>query len=527
MLDECTVFRAQVLRISEATKESPGEILIVPTSDVRSGDSAVPAQPPSVLPTSILGSGILSMPSPGQECIACAYRGQYYILSYVAPKNISPYGIQIPLQVKEGETVFRAVGFKSASLTISPFNLLLNAGYFSSISLYGDEKKVEISSKNYDLFYAGGFHKYKLNQNTKETRQTLVYTDIQDVRGYGDEHKRPEQGNAQPLLPVSTSVYAYPSKVFYRLGHDDKESNPYYKDIRQNISGLTPYDKNVIISERIGYQLEHERYKEVLHPAGTLYEFTSKKNIAGDVGTFVFRYGKLKSGEHAGEIYREHIQEGLNNNIPLGSPSIDPLGEGIGYGYFDKTKAAFSHLVSIGELKSSYYTHKLESNPVLPTKDAYSYEVHLGKNNLYNLVISEKNTKFSQLISKETFTRTSSHKNSVFEEKHEESLSWKVVDSDGTGEIVLKGNTISLKNSKGDIVKLEKGTVSIIGSGGGTIKIATSGGITLENSAGELIKLLIDLIKALPTCTTPGYGAPLIVPPSIMNIATTLTKFKS
>jgi hypothetical protein len=151
--------------------------------------------------------------------------------------------------------------------------------------------------------------------------------------------------------------------------YEDIATHPYVLDTR-NSSGANPMQKDAVTKLEVGFQGGHYPGSGTdFRNSGNLIHWTAKRNVPGNVGTFLWRYGKL-DGDHGtkvplapaasviptdfltGEVFRKQIHQGLQLNIPLGIPIADPLGRGVGYKEADGENALESYTESLGKLSS-------------------------------------------------------------------------------------------------------------------------------------------------------------------------------
>ncbi len=330
--------------------ETQREIYVSPIDSDGGGVWERTATPPSPLPTSVVGSGLLSYPSVGQECLVAECEGQRNIIAYTQPFGFAAYGQLPPDKLDEGAMQLSVNGLENAKLILNRKGYAaLLSNEFAQVSIDGTKKEFLAKSRTSKILYSGGWRFDEYNKETENTLSTHVYTDIKDIRGFSDANRALEQGNSTPLPPM-TPAYDYANKVVYNYGNIPGENVVYHRKTMQSQQPLNSYDKTVVTSHRVGYQTTHERYDGIEYPEGTILETSYKKNIQNNVGTMLERYGELQTGEQSGEIYRKQIYEGLNSGVPYGNPISNPLGQGQGYDYNLDSDSAYQFIESFGEL---------------------------------------------------------------------------------------------------------------------------------------------------------------------------------
>ena len=132
---------------------------------------------------------------------------------------------------------------------------------------------------------------------------------------------------------------------------------------------MNPFVKDAVTKLELGYQGGHYPYGSSLYwrAPGNMIHWSAKRNVPGNVGSFLWRYGNLE-GWHGtkapvapgmsavpeedfkGETWRRQIHQGIQFNLPLGVPVIDPVGEGKGFSDGDKDTSNQSFIESLGKL---------------------------------------------------------------------------------------------------------------------------------------------------------------------------------
>lgn len=395
MRNEGKVYKARVTKVSVPMEDgkTQREIYISPLDSDGGGVWEKSASPPSPLPTSVVGSGMLSYPSVGQECLVAEFTGARHIIGYTQPRGFAPYGQLPPDVLDEGSFQLSVNGIENAKLLLTRKGFAgLISNEFAKVYIDGTDKVFLAKSRTSKIEYAGGQRHDLYDKENEHTQSRHVYTKIKDIRGFSDAAKRLEQGNSVPL-PPTTPQYDYADKLVYNYGHIPGENIVYHRKTMQSQNPINRYDKTVVTSHRIGYQTEHERHNGIEYPEGTIFETSYKKNIRNNVGTMLERYGQLKQGEQAGEIYRKQLYEGLNRGVPYGNPLRDPLGEGLGYDYSLNSDSAYQFVESFGELSdSTLYRRAIHKKALTSGKLEYKTLETIGGDSIhYYLAENEEN----------------------------------------------------------------------------------------------------------------------------------------
>ena len=380
MFGEYTIYKAKVVKISIPTNDGSTQriIYISPLHHTGMGPISRDASPPSVLPTSNLGSGILSFPSIGQECLVAEFQGERHIISYTQPKNVSPYGIQAPTKLEEGTTIFRTAGLESAELRLDKYGgISMFSNNFAQVGVDGKLNLVYLKGYESKNEFAGGYQKHLYAKDTFQTRSQHVYTRFKDNPGFDDTRFRTEQ-TYETALPIGPGTYQYADKAIVRAGYIEGESIPYKIETRQGINQLNSYDKTVTTELRLGFQKEHTRWGNTTISSGSLFEFSGKKNFKRNVATYNVSIGKKSSN---GELFGLEFKEGLNNGLPFGTPVSNPMGEGEGWGYNPGSTAAEYFSTSWGKFEDGSFVRNYMSTNYINSR--FNFKELYGGDQLY------------------------------------------------------------------------------------------------------------------------------------------------
>lgn len=350
-----TVYKAKVVSVDPPSKDGKRKrrIMISPLHHDGAGPWPKSATPPSWIPTSTLGSGVTAFPDVGQECLVAEKGGNRHIIAFTPSQHSSPYGLLEPHKTPEGGVAFGIQGMEKSFIKLDrKGGIGLYSNTFGQIQVRGDQNSVLIKSYEHKNQFAGGFKHHLYDRDDKTTASTEVYTRKKDNPGFTDVNLGTEQGYPTPIPPTSPP-YQYVDKAIVNAGFN--EDNSVYKlETRQNLSSI-PTGKDVFTKLSLGYQKLHNRWgDEAQYPAGNVIEWTGKKNLPGQVGTFMLRWGKLghnyKNERTKGEIYRVQVLDGLNNNLIYGNQQTDPGGRGKGYTYGPMSDAKQGFTTSFGIL---------------------------------------------------------------------------------------------------------------------------------------------------------------------------------
>lgn len=472
------LYRAKVTGVSQPSLDGEVRrvIYVSPINNLNVGDVRKKADPPTPLPTSNLGAGMLSVPALGQECLVAESDTDRIIVSYMQPRGLSPYGVQIPEYIGEGDTLLKATGLDPVELRLSREGVArLYGNEFSQVGIDAAEQRFFLKGREGKIDYNAGQIEFFYNRDTNSSGARHVYTAHKDVSGFSDLHLRPEQGPSA-VYPVTEFTYRYPDKAVLYLGDRSTSGAPFHFNTIQSINPKHPQDKTVITDFRLGYQKSHTRFGETQFSAGNLLEFTGKKNFAGNVETVTLKIGN--SGDS--ELYRLHLNSDLNNNIPFGQSIINPLGEGSGYFFTDAPlPSGFSYFERVTKNNESFYLKSLKTTN-------FWHKTEFASEIWQKTTIESQTSQYSKEITSEFIKET--HSNGLVREFTEN----KAFTS-------IKSGTFSeLKESSAIIRTDKKASLTLEGDK-----------VTLGNDKEDLVKILRDVILTLSTTISPGYGAPI------------------
>lgn len=395
MRDTYTIYKARVTKVSipDNSAGTHRKIYISPLPHDGTGPWERQANPPNFLPTSALGSGVVSYPSPGQECIVGECNGERQILSYIQPHGQSAYGNLIPERLEEGSVMLSVNGLKTSSLRMNKYGYAaLFSNAFAQMSVDGTKQEVLMKGKTAKIEYAGGFLHQLYDKETKNTASLQVFTRKKDNPGFSDLDRRIEEGYGAPL-PLFQTPYRYVDKAIIKAGHIEDESHLYEIQTRQNVRAAEGQDKNVITELKIGYQTAHERFGGQNWPEGSILEWSAKKNLENSNGLFKIRYGKLlqdtPGSTDRGELLRTQIYE----DVPkMGTRIVDPMAEGKNWGLNYQKNADQVYISSFGRLLSSgSMKNSVQREVVADNKQKLALRRILGGEAVFEEQISQNN----------------------------------------------------------------------------------------------------------------------------------------
>jgi len=343
--------------------------------------------PPSPIPVDDYGSGAVSLPDPGSQCLVFESEDLdiAQILTYIALPGMSVFG-NLSTEKPGIGGFFTKIGgkFKTVIGQTKSGVIKLMAGQFSNIKINAKQEKVDISAKNYNKVSATGFQSDIFEENTStpliaesRTRHMSVYTQSKESKRESDVSSI-QSGLGTEEVSLIPLVNNYVGKAVIRAGQVSNKSHGYYGqpthtyeiDTRQS-TGASSTQKDTVTNFKLGYQGEHfPNSTTTWNSGGAMVEMTAKRNVPMDISSYVFRYGKslgdsgskfpdasptaLPGGEKLkGEIFRHQILDGLNYGIPFGTPIVNPLGEGLGYDRSLVTSAERVYSESFGVLDST------------------------------------------------------------------------------------------------------------------------------------------------------------------------------
>lgn len=493
------LYKAFVTSVQKAAEGNHKEIYVQEKINRGTGARPKPATPPSSIPITQMGSGMLSVPDKGSECIVLEIGPtERHIIRYIPHKNTSQWGLLYPPNLENGTVLLSSNSYYQATIKLDrQGKITIKSGVFSEFWIDGPKSMLFSKVKNLDISYSGGFWRHKLNKEDKKTYNIQVWTKEQDKEGISDVKFRTEQGYKVPV-PFITPPYTYVDKVIQKIGSIPEEQSLWSLETRESINPLNAYDKNAVTKLKLGYQKEGLRYDKDF-PAGTLIDWTGKKNIKGDLGTFSFRWGKLKdntpNSEDKGEIFRIQALEGLNNGIPLGTPITDPLGEGLGHNYSKGDDAEQTLSFSFGLLEDNTLFRQITAyKPAIG--EEISRKLVLGGEKVFFEEIKHDKAFYSHVLTQEAQKISRKVAGGDLDlDFDEEKTKITFKGADGTSEIILKGNEVIISENDGAKLKLGGG---MVGLGKGSV---------------EVVQILHDVIDLLINTKSPGYGAPISTVP--------------
>jgi len=416
------LYRAKVAKVNE----EDGVIHVIPY-EAPVGTAPIVAYPPSFIPTSRSGSGVISLPKEHQECLVAHHKNDetHQILTYLTRAGIDPMGAGTREKLSPEETALKVGGFNKSKISIGTdgrINLFSNL--FARISVDGSSNMIELGSRSYENYFSGGlvketyFNEHPLNGIEEYTGHLEVYTDGYENPGFSDG----ESEENESVAATSVLGGSYVSKALVRAGGEvlNRKINdeiperypPYQIETRQSTGGMGIKDTVGVL--RMGYADENFRFnKKAKYPAGTMFEILQKRNAPGNVGTFVMKYGLQGSditgtdtGTHVpvqGEIYRLQVLQDITPTI-LGSVA-DPVGEGLGYSstdtadlrYYESFGKLTSVLLEGDALKNTLWRKDISNSQIVS-------EERLGGPSMYTRSLTSDETVYSDI-----FTETSRH----------------------------------------------------------------------------------------------------------------------
>jgi|AntRauTorcE11898_2_1112593.scaffolds.fasta_scaffold01222_10 hypothetical protein len=511
MIGEYKIYKAKVVKVSipnnEGTKQR--RIYISPLHHTGMGPVPRDASPPTVLPTSSLGAGIISFPEVGQECLVAEYEGQRHIIGYTQPKGVTPYGMQAPEKLEEGTTIFKAAGIESAQIRIDKYGAVdLFSNTFAQMGVDGTLKKAYM--KGYETYneYAGGYMKNLYNKDTFSTPSTHVFTRFKDSPGFDDSRLRSEQTYESPL-PIAPGTYKYADKAIIRSGFISGESIPYKIETRQGINQINSYDKTVVTQSRFGYQGEHTRYNEQNIAAGRVFELSAKKNFKKNVATYNLIWGKQQD---TGEVYRFEIKEGLNSGVPFGSPVKDPMGEGKGWGYDPQSNAKEYFSESFGQLSDNSFLRRHVSS-TFGQSDRFKVSEVYGSQVYYDKQVEFKDFKLKENYVSEDklyFKEIAQNSIKLTETLSDNSYVFQYDEGDDTEVFSISNKKIELKSSDDVSITIEGKKITLKMQN--SVLELTPTGMTYNGQPlafGAFVDLVVSNSSTFTQGVPPGTPAPL------------------
>lgn len=339
------------------------------------------AYPPSPLPVSEFGEGMVSHPPKDTECIVMEskFEQKVQILSYAQTPNVvnaTPFGIWYPEILSRGSVFFKVGMLTAASLILTPEGLgSLYCGPLANIEIDGKAKAVKTTSVSSVQTFTGGkiindyFTTDPYSGLPHLTPHTEVYVKSQESPGNADGIT--ELGETTLL----TGVGSYTDKAIVRAGAITNQKkntelfgqHPYQIETRQAVNGET---KDTVTVMRFGDQAgqnsgSYKYSNDAFYPRGTLFEMSSKKIKTTSADTYLFRQGEYeddvieKSSTGVGpvidgvkgEIFRHQIYSDITPSVK--GLLLDNMGEGKGYEFkIPNASAKQQYVESFGTLTS-------------------------------------------------------------------------------------------------------------------------------------------------------------------------------
>jgi hypothetical protein len=346
----------------------------------------IKAEVPSFTAVEATGAGIQSAPPKGSHCLAYVPTAgntqmtKAQIITFLPDLGIATEGSLSAETLEQGDFYLKIGGRAKNVFKMTKEGVMtLAAGTFARLQISGPRKFIDISNKRLTMRSAVGIYKNEYIEFDplsspgiqERTSHTSSFVQQQETQIDSDQKMDTEEVALVPL----TSPYI--NKAVVRGGrihnaaqvYEDIATHPYVLDTR-NSSGANPMQKDAVTKLEVGFQGGHYPGSGTdFRNSGNLIHWTAKRNVPGNVGTFLWRYGKL-DGDHGtkvplapaasviptdfltGEVFRKQIHQGLQLNIPLGIPIADPLGRGVGYKEADGENALESYTESLGKLSS-------------------------------------------------------------------------------------------------------------------------------------------------------------------------------
>lgn len=343
------------------------------------------ALPPAIMPIDPMGSGVVSMPMPGTHCLVVegelgnSVLSRAQILTYLPERGIRHEGTQSPDTLEDGDFMIKLGGRNANRFTMTKAGeiSLFNSSW-ANFTIDGSIQRIKSESKRFRRKNAVGLYQ---NEHIEfDPLNPVVYERTSHTSSFGLKYESPVDSDAlldteeAAIIPL---LNPYVNKAVVRAGKvpnkkqllQDSATHPYTIDTRS--SSLNSYYKDAVTRLELGWQGGHYPYGGGLHhrSPGNLIHWSAKRNAPGNVGSFLFRYGKLEhdSGMKAplapaatalpeemtkGEVFRQQIYQGINFGVPLGIPIIDPVGEGKGYSTGEETSSMQAYVTSMGKLES-------------------------------------------------------------------------------------------------------------------------------------------------------------------------------
>jgi len=513
------IHKAIVTKVVQGSSGSPSRVFVQIIDFFHNvGESEIEASTPAPTPIDLWGSGSNTLPKVGTECLVAQYYSNIHILAYLAYPGTTQYGFLGADPMLPGAVTFKVAGkLTKAELVLSPGGMMTaSVGTFATWSIDGQNEKFSGQFRNVNWKSSSSNEEYIKGKEENTTR--FSYFKTAEVLGYSDYKFRDEQGYS---IPPTDPEYSYVDKVqeLYFGGRLE----PYTMVVKQSDGALSPFDKNVISTVRVGQQTAGKRHESLPLKGGTLWEFTGKRNKSSDVATYQMAFGNKTEKES----FYIKIGEGLNNGLPLGAPVVDSLGEGKGWKDSELKKAKLAYILAFGDRESAYLSENMVKNAL--SGEEFYYSRDIGKKSLLNEVFRDKSCEMTENLSKsyekvvklsdDQFTIAFNSKMAIYStiKGKSDALTFYgdkvVLKTDSGGEITVDGENLAVKmggisiSAKGSDISIEDGFGASIKMSGGKFKITSAGG-------SELIAVVNEIIKTLATSTmTPGFGAPITSAP--------------
>jgi len=400
------IFKAVVIRIDDVPAEnsrfSQKEIIVIPYSPDRETATEYIAIPPSVFPTDVYGSGVVTLPEINQQCLVVETEGyrRVQILSYIPHSMTTSYGEYTPVDVTSGGAAFKIGGVKPMTMYFhkgGKFELFSNE--FCKFYFDGGNRALHWTIDTEERVFAGGRVLNTLEEIDgieKVTRHVEVYTKTFEWKQNSDTRISTEKSVFNPVTSIiPTSDYSYVPKAIIKAGTIVSEYDTNLGNIFGHLYEIetrqTTYsgDKDTITKLRLGRQNEFYKFdNNKVYPAGDIFEWTAKvakvSNNSSQVTTHLLRYGFLEKdviqNDTAvefieGEVFRNQTYINIYDTNAV--PVTNNLAEGEGYEFdWFKKGAEQQYLISYGKFTSE----NLNGNSELLYKSAVREHFHSFEN---------------------------------------------------------------------------------------------------------------------------------------------------
>tara|TARA_Y100001938_G_scaffold149852_1_gene238293 strand:+ start:7331 stop:9301 length:1971 start_codon:yes stop_codon:yes gene_type:complete len=344
------------------------------------------ADTPSFTAVEPTGGGVQSSPPKGSHCLAYipvagnTYMDKAQILTFLPDLGVLPEGSLSAEPVEQGSFYLKVGGRAKNIFKMTKEGVMsLYAGSFARTDISGPRQLLDQAFKRSRLRTAVGIVQNEYiefdpltNPGIMErTSHTSSFTHKQEAQIDSDQKMDSEE---VAIVPLTTP---YVNKAVVRAGkihntaqvYEDLATHSYVIDTR-NSTGVNPMQKDAVTKLELGFQGGHYPGAGTdFRSPGNLIHWTAKRNVPGNVGSFLWRYGALENDHGTklplapgssvipshpvkGEVWRRQIHQGLQVNVPLGVPVLDPLGRGKGYTEGDGDTSLESYTESLGVLNS-------------------------------------------------------------------------------------------------------------------------------------------------------------------------------